>query len=224
MGATFMHQFDVIWSAIQSLLLSLPTPEIYSIQVTSSTAKTLYLTLIGVTSPNRACCRHEGHLSASAALTNEGTNLWDKEQMIEMFSAHLYSNLITLVKNKIVGKKFWEELFVYFPLIRHGPHRKRRVQHFFYCFMCIPCRGNVFTEALRSKDMGYKYKNWWKVLVKFADEMSSGTMIYKPSFIKIGSGIQNLTGEGGTQTRQNGDRTNLLSLFIFKYGKQTKYG
>jgi hypothetical protein len=28
-------------------------------------------------------------------------------------------------------------------LIRHGPHRKRRVQQLFCCCMCIQCRGNV---------------------------------------------------------------------------------
>jgi hypothetical protein len=26
---------------------------------------------------------------------------------------------------------FWEELIAYFPLIRHGPHRKRLLQQFF---------------------------------------------------------------------------------------------
>jgi hypothetical protein len=26
---------------------------------------------------------------------------------------------------KTKNKKFWEELIAYFPLIRHGPHRKR---------------------------------------------------------------------------------------------------
>jgi hypothetical protein len=33
-------------------------------------------------------------------------------------------------------------------LILHGPHRKHRVQQFFYCFMCIRWRRNVFTEPL----------------------------------------------------------------------------
>jgi hypothetical protein len=28
-------------------------------------------------------------------------------------------------------------------LILHRPHRKRCIQHFFYCCMCIRCRGNV---------------------------------------------------------------------------------
>jgi hypothetical protein len=33
--------------------------------------------------------------------------------------------------------------------------------------------------------------------MKYAVEMGSGAMIYIPSFIKIGSGIQHLTGGGG---------------------------
>jgi hypothetical protein len=44
----------------------------------------------------------------------------------------------------------------------------------------------------------------------YAVEMGSVAMIYIPSFIKIGSGIQELTG-GDTQThRQHGDRISLL--------------
>jgi hypothetical protein len=38
--------------------------------------------------------------------------------------------------------------------IRHGPHRKRRVQQFFYCCVCIRYRGNVSTEPLPSNDRG----------------------------------------------------------------------
>jgi hypothetical protein len=43
------------------------------------------------------------------------------------------------------NKKLWEELIAYFLLIRHRPHRKRRVQKFFYCCVCIILRGNGFT-------------------------------------------------------------------------------
>jgi hypothetical protein len=32
---------------------------------------------------------------------------------------------------KTENKKFWEELIAYFPLIRHGPHRKQRLQQIF---------------------------------------------------------------------------------------------
>jgi hypothetical protein len=51
-----------------------------------------------------------------------------------------------------IKKKFWEELIACFPLIRHGPHRNRRVQQFIYCCVCIRCRVNVFTEPLPSND------------------------------------------------------------------------
>jgi hypothetical protein len=32
---------------------------------------------------------------------------------------------------KVNKNKFWEELTAHFPLIIHGPHRKRRLQQFF---------------------------------------------------------------------------------------------
>jgi hypothetical protein len=34
--------------------------------------------------------------------------------------------------------------------------RKRRTQQFFYCCMCIRCRGNGFTEPLPSIDTGMR--------------------------------------------------------------------
>jgi hypothetical protein len=34
------------------------------------------------------------------------------------------------------NKKFWEELIACFPLIRHGTHRKPRIQQFVYCCVC----------------------------------------------------------------------------------------
>jgi hypothetical protein len=37
--------------------------------------------------------------------------------------------------------------------------------------------------------------------MKYATELGSGAMIYIPSFIKIGSGIQNLMGVGNTETQ-----------------------
>jgi hypothetical protein len=39
------------------------------------------------------------------------------------------------------NKKFWEELIVYFPLIRRGPDRKRRLQQFFVA-------GGIFYQAV----------------------------------------------------------------------------
>jgi hypothetical protein len=54
-----------------------------------------------------------------------------------------------------VIKEPWEvwELVAYSPLIRHGPHRKRRVQQFFYCCVPVRCRGNNFNEPLPSNDI-----------------------------------------------------------------------
>jgi hypothetical protein len=35
-------------------------------------------------------------------------------------------------------------------LTRNGSHRKHRIQQFFYCCLCIHCRGNVYTYSLPS--------------------------------------------------------------------------
>jgi hypothetical protein len=49
-------------------------------------------------------------------------------------------------------------------------------------------------------------------LMKYADEMGSCAMIYKPSFVKISSGIQKLMGDKQTR-RKHGDRISLLLIF-----------
>jgi hypothetical protein len=59
-----------------------------------------------------------------------------------------------VVVNLSQNKKLWEELITYFPLIRHASHRKWSIQQFFYCCVCILCRGNVFTEPLSSNNGG----------------------------------------------------------------------
>jgi hypothetical protein len=61
---------------------------------------------------------------------------------------------LTNVTNTVKDKKFWEELIVNFPLIRHAPRTKKTVQEFFYRRVCIRCHGNVFTELLSSSDRG----------------------------------------------------------------------
>jgi hypothetical protein len=47
--------------------------------------------------------------------------------------------------------------------------------------------------------------------MKYAVEMGSGV----PSFIKIGSGIQNLIEEGYTDTHTHRQQRDLISLFYF---------
>jgi hypothetical protein len=49
--------------------------------------------------------------------------------------------------------------------------------------------------------------------MKYVVEMDSGAMIYVPSFIKIGSGIQKLIGGDSQTKREYGDRISLLSFF-----------
>jgi hypothetical protein len=53
-----------------------------------------------------------------------------------------------------INKNLWEELILYFLLIRHGLHVKGRVQQFLYCCVYIRCRGWIFTEPLPSNDRG----------------------------------------------------------------------
>jgi hypothetical protein len=57
--------------------------------------------------------------------------------------------------------------------------------------------------------------------MKYSAEVGSGHMMFIPSFINIGSGIQQLLGRGGDSRthRQHGD---LISLFYFH--KITKVG
>jgi hypothetical protein len=56
--------------------------------------------------------------------------------------------------------------------------------------------------------------------MNYAFEMGAGAMIYRASFIKIGSAIQNLIGEIHIQThRQQGD---LISLFLFFQNKESR--
>jgi hypothetical protein len=49
--------------------------------------------------------------------------------------------------------------------------------------------------------------------MKYAIEMGSGAMIYIPSFIQIGSGIQKLIGGDSQTHREHGDLTSLLYFF-----------
>jgi hypothetical protein len=57
--------------------------------------------------------------------------------------------------------------------------------------------------------------------MKYAAKLGSDAMIYMPSFINIGSGIQKLfAGHSGTQTAW---RSHKPTLIFPKYGKSAKY-
>jgi hypothetical protein len=71
-----------------------------------------------------------------------------------------------------------------------------RVQHSSIA-ACIRWGGNVFTEPLPSNDWRDTYRDTHSLtgeVYKYAVEMGSGAMIYIPSFVQTGSGIQKLTG------------------------------
>jgi hypothetical protein len=92
----------------------------------------------------------------------------------------------------------------YIPFIRHGPHRKRRVQQFFYC-VYICCRGNVFTEPLPSSSKGIHTQTDGKDLLSTPLRWDPDAVIYIPTSIKVGTGIQKMI------RRHAGDRISLFS-------------
>jgi hypothetical protein len=57
---------------------------------------------------------------------------------------------LIIIKHVNIAYLITMKLIAYFPLIRHKLHKKRRVQQFFYCCLCIRCRSKVFTELLPS--------------------------------------------------------------------------
>jgi hypothetical protein len=75
---------------------------------------------------------------------NHNAQIYTHKNMHIYLQEHLF---LTSARNK----KFWEELITYFPLVRHGSHRRRRVKQFFYCCVCIRCHGNFFIELLPIK-------------------------------------------------------------------------
>jgi hypothetical protein len=71
---------------------------------------------------------------------------------------------------------------------------KRLVQEFFYFYVCIHCRGKVFTEPLPSNGRGINIQT--DRFMKYAVEIGIHIhMIHIPSFIMIGSAIQKSIGE-----------------------------
>jgi hypothetical protein len=127
-----------------------------------------------------------------------------------------------IYKQKVLGRPYR-----LLSLIRHGPHRKRRIQQFFYCCVCIRYHGNVFTEPLPRMIGGflwshclatiegctYRHTDWCQGFFTYAIEMGSGATTYAPSFVKISSGTQKLM-RGDTQTHTHRQQGDLISLFI----------
>jgi hypothetical protein len=71
---------------------------------------------------------------------------------------------------------------------------------------------------LPSNDRGkftYRHTDWWEGFMEFAVEMGLGAMIFIPSYVKIGSGIEKLIGGH----RQHGD---LISLRLYFQNKESR--
>jgi hypothetical protein len=107
-------------------------------------------------------------------------------------------------------------------LMRHGPHRKRRVQQFFNCCVCICCRGNVFIDPFPSIERGIHYRHglmeetykvrhwdglrWHNIHIKFHKDWLGDSKADR----------------GDTQTHgQHGDRI-LVSLLLFFQNKKNR--
>jgi hypothetical protein len=113
-----------------------------------------------------------------------------------------------------ITKKFWEKLIAYFPWYDTG-HIENDASNnssivacvFVAAIMFLP-RGWLATirKYLPSRCLatieGYTYKHTdrWEGFINEAVEMGSGALMYVPSFIKIGSGIQKLIGGINTHT------------------------
>jgi hypothetical protein len=76
--------------------------------------------------------------------------------------AVMIQNLISFLGPQIYGNNNKQEVLGrtnrLLSLIKHRPHRRRRVTQFFYCGVCVRCRGNVFTKLLPSNNMGDFYR------------------------------------------------------------------
>jgi hypothetical protein len=112
-------------------------------------------------------------------------------------------------------------------LTRHGPHRRRQVQQFFYCCVCIAAvkilpsrcistiKGSLLSRCLATiRGYTYRHTNWWEGLTKFAVEMDSGAMIHEHTKFHKDWFRHSKVERGNTQTyRQHCDRISLLSFF-----------
>jgi hypothetical protein len=116
------------------------------------------------------------------------------------------------------NKKSWEQLIPYFPLVRHRPYRKRRVQQFFYCCECFLCRGKVFTDPLHSnidiRTQAYG-RHLWSALLTWAQVHDIHTKFHKVWFRHSkadGRGYTDTQTGRGSHTATVGKYTKMIVL------------
>jgi hypothetical protein len=132
---------------------------------------------------------HWGGFPPSVSVSSTNSHSTKCSTFILPLKPYRVSILRASLNNKL-NKTFWDELITYVPLIRHEQHRKRRLQQFFVVGgTCLPSR----CLATKRRDTHTDTRIGGRS-IKYAIEMGSDAMIYIPSFIKIGSGIQKLLG------------------------------
>jgi hypothetical protein len=168
---------------------------------------------------------HAGFLLGLLVNPDDGGNMflwnvgWLSNGLHDVISqkTDLFVSVVIHLKSR--NKKFWEELIAYFPFIRHGAQRKRRVQQLIYWCVCIRCRGNVFTKPLPSSDnRTHIHTNTWSIgwstPMRWAQVPWSHTHIeFHKYWLRHSKSWQR-----GTH-RQHGNLINLLLIFSFKTRK-----
>jgi hypothetical protein len=89
----------------------------------------------------------------------------------------------------IYSKKFWEELIVYFPLVRHGQYGNR--SNYSSIIVCVFFAAVTYLPGCCLATRGgytYRHIDWWDVFPNYTFEMDTGAIILMLRFIKISSG------------------------------------
>jgi hypothetical protein len=93
----------------------------------------------------------------------------------------MYLFIITADKIYCSNKKFWEEPDRQFFFKRHGSHRKQRFQQLIDYYMCIICRGSVFTEPLPSSNKAFHIVTylWLNSTIGFFDHFLLHSLVIR---------------------------------------------
>jgi hypothetical protein len=108
----------------------------------------------------------------------------------------------------LINKKFWEELFAYFPWYDTGHIENVESNNSsivacvsvtavtFLPSRCLATIGGFLPSRCLATIGGYTYRHtdWCERYFNYTGETGSGAVIYVPRFIKIGSGVQKLIG------------------------------
>jgi hypothetical protein len=130
----------VLWRRVRGRLSS-------SNQLLAYRAQIYFLWLLRYTEQRTSYARERSCAVADTGYTEEMKEPADlPSQCYELFICNVQYYKF---KNEVLGGP--NRLL---SLIRHGPHTKRRVHHFFYCCVCIRYRRGIFTEPLPSNDKG----------------------------------------------------------------------